>query len=184
MRTQLVSIRSTRGWLPRISPKNSRIGGIQERTARREDAAARGEVVIADAWVALRSPPITHQSRAGDPSGARARRPVRSSAALIRHGQHSRIHAVLVRTERKKKRGRQGEVTPATIVRARVRACEIRIIRRDTCITRGKQQCTHAVYRVTLYTESGLERERRPFCVVSVSLGEKCGGANKQGPRG
>lgn len=97
--------------MPRIPPKNPRIGGIQKRTARRGTVEMRwrGEVVIADAWVALRSPPITHQSRAGDPSGARARRPVRRSAALIRHGRHSRIHTytMLLRTERKREKGRE-----------------------------------------------------------------------------
>ena len=112
---------------------------MESRKERREEEMRwRGETVIADAWVALRSPPITHQSRVGDPSGARARRPVRSSAVLIRHGRHSRIHtyAVLVRTERTEKKERKGEAPLATIVRARVRACEIRIIRQDTCITK------------------------------------------------
>lgn len=127
--------------------RNPRIGGIQKRTAWRgvEEMRWRGEVVIADAWVALRSPPITHQSRAGDPSGARARRPVRRSAAFIRHDRHSRIHVRDAYTGREKKRERQGEAcnTVATIVRACVRACEIRIICHDTCTTRGKKQRTH-----------------------------------------
>jgi len=74
-----------------------------------EEMRWRGETVIADAWVALRSPPITHQSRVGDPSGAQARRPVRrlrrahpSRPALP--NTHVYMYAVLVRTERTEKK--------------------------------------------------------------------------------
>ena len=114
-----------------------------------EEMRWRGETVIADAWVALRSPPITHQSRVGDPSGARARRPVRSSTALIRHGRHSRIHTYICTRcsyeqsgQRKREKSRERHRWRRSCVPAYVRARFVLSVRIPAL---REQQCTHAV---------------------------------------
>lgn len=166
---------------PRISAKDlPRIAGIpgkkgeREASARRARGRARDEeaaTVIGDAWVALRSPPITHQSRAGSlgsPGAAPCPKPGRAHPS-----RRSRIHvdAWFIRAREREREANVGDrACPGACVR------DSYYIRRDACITTGRggatcAQHTRGICIATLHFASP-EKETTSFSAL-LSLRER-----------
>jgi len=108
-----------------ISRKNPRMGGIHTENDGKRRGGGTARLVIADAWVALRSPPITHQSRAleipREPEHGVLSEPRTRSSVTAGTPEYTRTRRDLYR---ERERGREGEAgATASTVRARVRAC-------------------------------------------------------------
>lgn len=151
--------------------------------------------VIADAWVALRSPPITHQSRAleiprepehGALSEARPRSSVTAGTPEYTY-VHTRYLYGRTRVGKKKERKRDGS-NGGFGPRACPRACVRDSYYPPRCpyYEEGNSSGAHAAVSCdTVYKERGrvdLKENVLLLLVVSVSLREIVGQANKRRP--
>jgi len=155
--------------MPRISPKNPRIDGIQKRTVRRGDAVARRDRhcrCMGWAAIASHNASISRRRSLGSPST--------TPCPKLRRAHPSRpaLPNTHVRGAQRKKRERQGKVTLTTIscvpvyVRARF------VLSATIPVLRERSSSVYTRYRVTLYREWARKRTPALLRCFGVIEGE------------